>query len=133
MKNVPTVFLMTDSQVAEESFLVLINDFLASGEVPGLFQDDELENIINAMKPQVKFLGLQDTRENCWKLFIEKVRRQLKVSIHPGGGACQTGHRKWCFHLTMVGLGKRCFQRLRSPRSEALHPPCIYLPWGRVG
>ncbi|NWX80532.1 DYH17 protein, partial [Alca torda] len=32
VKNSPTVFLMTDSQVAEESFLVLINDFLASGE-----------------------------------------------------------------------------------------------------
>ncbi|NXE83161.1 DYH17 protein, partial [Cochlearius cochlearius] len=81
VKNVPTVFLMTDSQVAEESFLVLINDFLASGEVPGLFQDDDLENIISAMRPQVKFLGLQDTRENCWKLFIEKVRRQLKVIL----------------------------------------------------
>lgn len=85
MKNTPTVFLMTDSHVAEESFLVLINDFLASGEVPGLFQDDDLENIISAMRPQVKFLGLQDTRENCWKLFIEKVRRQLKVGVHPGG------------------------------------------------
>ncbi|XP_021270931.1 dynein heavy chain 17, axonemal [Numida meleagris] len=81
VKNVPTVFLMTDSQVAEESFLVLINDFLASGEVPGLFQDDELENIISAMRPQVKFLGLQDSRENCWKFFIEKVRRQLKVIL----------------------------------------------------
>ncbi|KAM6297472.1 dynein axonemal heavy chain 17 [Aegotheles albertisi] len=81
VKNVPTVFLMTDSQVAEESFLVLINDFLASGEVPGLFQDDELEDIISAMRPQVKFLGLQDTRENCWKFFIDKVRRQLKVIL----------------------------------------------------
>ncbi|NWR26032.1 DYH17 protein, partial [Emberiza fucata] len=32
VKNIPGVFLMTDSQVAEESFLVVINDFLASGE-----------------------------------------------------------------------------------------------------
>ncbi|NWV62946.1 DYH17 protein, partial [Malurus elegans] len=32
VKNIPSVFLMTDSQVSEESFLVLINDFLASGE-----------------------------------------------------------------------------------------------------
>ncbi|NWW79259.1 DYH17 protein, partial [Climacteris rufus] len=81
VKNIPTVFLMTDSQVAEESFLVLINDFLASGEVPGLFQDTDLETIINAMRPQVKSLGLEDTKENCWKLFIEKVRRQLKVVL----------------------------------------------------
>ncbi|NXE96762.1 DYH17 protein, partial [Menura novaehollandiae] len=81
VKNIPTVFLMTDSQVAEESFLVLINDFLASGEVPGLFQDTDLETIISAMRPQVKSLGLEDSKENCWKLFIEKVRRQLKVVL----------------------------------------------------
>ncbi|NXH15458.1 DYH17 protein, partial [Bucco capensis] len=81
VKNMPTVFLMTDSQVAEESFLVLINDYLASGEVPDLFQDDDLQNIISAMKPEVTLLGLQDTRENCWKLFIERVRRQLKVIL----------------------------------------------------
>ncbi|NXP60283.1 DYH17 protein, partial [Chloropsis cyanopogon] len=81
VKNIPGVFLMTDSQVAEESFLVVINDFLASGEVPGLFQDTDLETIIGAMRPQVKSLGLEDTKENCWKLFIEKVRRQLKVVL----------------------------------------------------
>ncbi|XP_071429942.1 dynein axonemal heavy chain 17 isoform X2 [Pithys albifrons albifrons] len=81
VKNIPTMFLMTDSQVAEEPFLVLINDFLASGEVPGLFQDSDLETIIGAMRPQVKSLGLEDSKENCWKFFIEKVRRQLRVVL----------------------------------------------------
>ncbi|KAH0517950.1 Dynein heavy chain 17, axonemal [Microtus ochrogaster] len=79
VKNVPSVFLMTDSQVAEEQFLVLINDLLASGEIPGLFGEDDLENIISSMRPQVKSLGMTDTREACWKFFIEKVRRQLKM------------------------------------------------------
>lgn len=82
VKNVPSVFLMTDSQVAEEQFLVLINDLLASGEIPGLFTDDEVENIISSMRPQVKSLGITDTREACWKFFIEKVRKQLKVRPH---------------------------------------------------
>lgn len=31
VKNVGTVFLMTDAQVADEKFLVLVNDLLASG------------------------------------------------------------------------------------------------------
>lgn len=31
-KNMPTVFLLTDAQVLDESFLVLINDLLASGD-----------------------------------------------------------------------------------------------------
>ena len=46
VKNIGTVFLMTDAQVSDEKFLVLINDLLASGEIPDLFPDDEVENII---------------------------------------------------------------------------------------
>lgn len=79
VKNIGSVFLMTDSQVAEEEFLVLINDLLASGEIPDLFQDDEVEMIIGAMRNEVKQIGLMDSRENCWKFFIDRVRRQLKV------------------------------------------------------
>ena len=80
VKNIGTVFLMTDAQVADEKFLVLINDLLASGEIPDLFPDDELENIINGVRNEVKGMGIMDTRENCWRFFIERVRRQLKVS-----------------------------------------------------
>lgn len=80
LKNIGTVFLLTDAQIPEESFLVLINDLLASGEIPGLFADDEVENIISGVRNEVKSAGLQDTRENCWMFFIERVRRNLKVS-----------------------------------------------------
>ncbi|XP_049624579.1 dynein axonemal heavy chain 17 [Suncus etruscus] len=97
VKNVPSVFLMTDSQVAEEQFLVLINDLLASGEIPGLFSDDEVENIIASMRPQVKSQGLTDTREACWKFFIDKVRRQLKVILcfSPVGSVLRVRARKF--------------------------------------
>ncbi len=46
VKSVGTVFLMTDAQVADEKFLVLINDLLASGEIPDLFAEDDVETII---------------------------------------------------------------------------------------
>jgi dynein heavy chain, axonemal len=45
-KNIGIVFLMTDAQVADEKFLVLINDLLASGEIPGLFPDDQIEEMV---------------------------------------------------------------------------------------
>ncbi|KAF4517247.1 hypothetical protein B566_EDAN011631, partial [Ephemera danica] len=53
LKNVGTVFLMTDAQVADEKFLVLINDLLASGEVPELFADDEVDNIVSSLRNEV--------------------------------------------------------------------------------
>ena len=40
----------------------------------------QVENIVTMVRNEVKGAGLQDTRENCWKFFIDRVRRQLKVS-----------------------------------------------------
>lgn len=50
------MFLMTDAQVANEQFLVLINDLLASGEVADLFPDDEIENILAGVRNEVGLL-----------------------------------------------------------------------------
>ncbi|XP_047613274.1 dynein axonemal heavy chain 9 isoform X4 [Phacochoerus africanus] len=80
-KSLSTVFLMTDAHVADEKFLVLVNDLLASGEIPDLYSDDEVENIVSNVRNQVKSHGLVDTRENCWKFFIDRVRRKLKVTL----------------------------------------------------
>ncbi|XP_067860408.1 dynein axonemal heavy chain 9-like [Heptranchias perlo] len=97
VKNVGTVFLMTDAQVADEKFLVLVNDLLASGEIPDLFPDDEVENVISNVRNEVKGQGLMDTRENCWKFFIDRVRRQLKVALcfSPVGNKLRIRSRKF--------------------------------------
>lgn len=50
------------------------------GEIPDLFPDDEVENIIGSVRPEVRGSGVMDSRENCWKFFIDRVRRQLKVN-----------------------------------------------------
>ncbi|XP_059474542.1 dynein beta chain, ciliary-like isoform X3 [Neocloeon triangulifer] len=97
LKNVGTAFIMTDAQVADERFLVLINDLLASGEVPELFTDDEVDNIVTSLRNEVKGLGLSDTRDNCWRFFIERVRRQLKVVLcfSPVGSTLRVRSRKF--------------------------------------
>ena len=97
VKNLGTVFLMTDAQVADEKFLVLINNLLASGEIPDLFTDDEVENIVTLLRNEVKGAGIQDTRENCWKFFIDRVRRQLKVVLcfSPVGSTLRIRGRKF--------------------------------------
>ena len=97
LKNLGTVFLMTDAQVADEKFLVLINNLLASGEIPDLFGDDDVENIVTMVRNEVKGAGLQDTRENCWRFFIDRVRRQLKVILcfSPVGSTLRVRGRKF--------------------------------------
>jgi len=38
-----------------------------------------MESIIGSVRSEVRGSGLMDTRENCWRFFIDRVRRQLKV------------------------------------------------------
>ncbi|KAJ3292200.1 hypothetical protein HDU79_001606 [Rhizoclosmatium sp. JEL0117] len=97
LKKLQIMFLLTDSQVADEKFLVLINDMLASGNIPGLFPDEEVDNIINAMRNEVKAQGLQDTREICWDWFIRTVRKNLKVVLcfSPVGNTLRSRCRKF--------------------------------------
>lgn len=97
LKYSGVVFLMTDAQVADEKYLVLINDLLASGEIPDLFADEQIEDIIVAMRAQCKVQGIEDTRENCWKVFIERVRKQLKVVLcfSPVGSTLRIRSRKF--------------------------------------
>ncbi|KGL87447.1 Dynein heavy chain 9, axonemal, partial [Charadrius vociferus] len=106
VKNVGTVFLMTDAQVADEQFLVLVNDFLASGEIPDLFPDDEVENIISSVRNEVKGRGLVDSRETCWKFFIERVRRQLKVALcfSPVGNKLRVRSRRFPAIVSCVAI-----------------------------
>ncbi|XP_048881302.1 dynein axonemal heavy chain 11 isoform X2 [Brienomyrus brachyistius] len=80
-KNIPTVLLLTDTQIPDEHFLVPVSDLLASGQLPDLFSDEELGQILAAVKSEVRGLGLLDSRENCWSFFIDRVHRQLKVVL----------------------------------------------------
>lgn len=53
-----------------------------------MFPDEEVENIIGSVRPEVCALGLMDTKENCWKFFTDRVRRQLKVRVVEESNAC---------------------------------------------
>lgn len=75
------VFLFTDSQIVEESFLEDINNVLNSGEVPNLFQQDEIDKIVGDMRPVLQELGIPETRDNCLATFTSRVRDNLHIVL----------------------------------------------------
>eukprot|EP00741_Cyanophora_paradoxa_P016051 tig00000042_g15496.t1 len=81
VKGLKLVFLLTDGQIVDERFMVYLNDVLSSGYIPDLFSADERDNIVNAVRSEVKQEGIQDTRDNCWDFFVEKVRKNLHVVL----------------------------------------------------
>lgn len=56
-----TLFLFSDTHVAEEAFLEDINNMLSSGEVPNLFKADEFEEVSNAIIDQAKKEGVDES------------------------------------------------------------------------
>ncbi|KAL0966379.1 hypothetical protein UPYG_G00294600 [Umbra pygmaea] len=97
VKNIGTVFLHTDAQIPDERFLVLINDMLASGDIPDLFSEEEVDMIVTSVRMELRGLGLMDNRESCWDFFIQRIRRQLKVVLcfSPVGFTLRTRARKF--------------------------------------
>jgi len=88
----PTTFLFNDTQVKDEGFLEDINNVLSSGVVPNLFGKDELPEIFDGLRKPAKDAGLDETPDNLWNLFIERVRGNLHVvlAMSPVGAALRT-------------------------------------------
>jgi dynein heavy chain len=73
------VFLFTDAHVVQENFLELINNMLTSGMVPALYEDDEKEAILNAVRDEATKLGYSPTKESIWSYFINKCNNHLHI------------------------------------------------------
>jgi dynein heavy chain len=81
VKGEGVVFLLTDSQITNERFLVSINDLLASGNIPDLFAPDEVDGICNALSNKVKAAGIVPEKKNCWEYFLGQIRKNLHVCL----------------------------------------------------
>ena len=77
--NKKTVFLFTDAHVVEEGFLEMINNMLASGMVPALFDQQEQDACVGAVRDAVGKAGIVETKENCWNFFVDRCRDNLHI------------------------------------------------------
>ncbi|RUS88172.1 hypothetical protein EGW08_004069 [Elysia chlorotica] len=87
VKGIPTVFLLTDADIVKESFLEDINCILNSGEVPDLFDNEELDGITMELKGTASEAGVPDTRASVYTFFIHRIRQKLHVvlTMSPAG------------------------------------------------
>lgn len=56
LKEEGVMFLLTDSQVTNERFLIFINDLLASGNIPDLFGSDEVDGELHVVRFGLRFI-----------------------------------------------------------------------------
>ncbi|ESO89348.1 hypothetical protein LOTGIDRAFT_210379 [Lottia gigantea] len=81
LESKPMVFLFSDTQIKDDSFLEDINNILNSGDVPNIYGFDELDQIYTAMKPIVQDAGLQATKTNLFSAYTKRVKSNLHTVI----------------------------------------------------
>jgi len=81
LKGEQIVFMFLDSQIADEKFLVYLNEMLSSGKIPGLFAADEIDTIYNGVRNEGKGEGVPDAKEPMFEFFISKIKKNLHVSL----------------------------------------------------
>ncbi|KAK9829119.1 hypothetical protein WJX72_004004 [[Myrmecia] bisecta] len=93
----PTVFLFSDTQLKDESFLEDINNILNTGEVPNLFAKDELVTIMEGLTPKAKRAGKGLSPPELYSFFVEQCRANLHfvIAMSPVGDAFRARLRKF--------------------------------------
>lgn len=93
VKDDPYMFLITDSHITNETFLVYINDLLSSGEIADLYTEDEKANIVNTLTSKAPVKEF----DAVYAYFINNVRERLHVVLcfSPMGDKFRTRARRF--------------------------------------
>ena len=74
-------FLFSDTQIIFESFLEDINNILNTGEVPNMWKAEEIDQIIQDLRPKAAQYKREDTKESILELFVHLVRENLHICL----------------------------------------------------
>ncbi|CAO2583041.1 Dynein axonemal heavy chain 3, partial [Lemmus lemmus] len=89
-----TVFLFSDNQIKDESFVEDINMLLNTGDVPNIFPADEKAELVEKMQMAARTEGekIEATPLSMYNFFIERVRKNLHIvlAMSPIGDAFRT-------------------------------------------
>jgi dynein heavy chain len=128
------LFILTDAQIPDNKFLVPINDLLSAGWISELFPKDELDGLLNKIRSEAKSQGVQDTPDDLFDFFLDKVRKNLHIALcfSPNGDALRFRARMFpglinCTQLdwfhewprdALVGVADRFLVDIELPNEE---------------
>lgn len=93
----PKVFLFTDSDVADEGQLELLNNILTIGMVPSLFAEEDKESLCSPLDAEIRRKKLPDTKDFRWNYFVNRAREGIHIALcmSPAGEALRVRCRSF--------------------------------------
>ncbi|XP_059835308.1 dynein axonemal heavy chain 3 [Hypanus sabinus] len=82
-ESTQTVFMFSDSQIKDESFVEDINMLLNTGDIPNIFPADEKAELLEKMQSVARADGkrIEATPLSLYNFFIEKVKANLHIVL----------------------------------------------------
>ncbi|CAK1542459.1 unnamed protein product [Leptosia nina] len=80
-ENRGIVFLFSDAQIKMESFLEDLNNILSSGDVPNIYEAEDLDRIYMSVRHAVMEMSLPATKTNLFACYQRRVRSNLHIVI----------------------------------------------------
>lgn len=75
------VYMVTDSQIKTDQFLIPINDMLNSGWVSDLFTKEDFDALVNLIRNEAKSNGVPDQVDQLLNYFYDRMKKQLKIIL----------------------------------------------------
>ncbi|XP_050552039.1 dynein axonemal heavy chain 1 isoform X2 [Spodoptera frugiperda] len=80
-ENRGIVFLFSDAQIKMESFLEDLNNILSSGDVPNIYEPEDLDKIYQAVRHAVMEMNLTATKTNLFACYQRRVKSNMHIVI----------------------------------------------------
>ncbi|KAJ2945273.1 hypothetical protein O0L34_g9351 [Tuta absoluta] len=80
-ENRGTVFLFSDAQIKMESFLEDLNNILSSGDVPNIYEAEDLDKIYQSVRHAVMEMSLPATKTNLFSCYQRRVKSNLHIVV----------------------------------------------------
>lgn len=80
-ENKAVTFLFVDTQIISEQMLEDINNILNSGDVTGVYNDKDMEDIITNCKADCVKKNLQPNKMNIFTQYLARIKKNIHVII----------------------------------------------------
>ncbi|KAK2951696.1 putative Dynein axonemal heavy chain 1 [Blattamonas nauphoetae] len=80
-KQTPCVLYISDNQIVKESFLEDMNNLLNTGEIPNIWEPEEIEEIVDHLRDASKQAGKGQGRDDVIQHFTSLIRSNLHVCL----------------------------------------------------
>lgn len=81
VENKPVTFLFVDTQIINEQMMEDINGVLNSGDVTGIYQEKDMEDIMNACKTECIKKGIQPNKMNIFTQYLLRVKKNIHIIL----------------------------------------------------